>query len=307
MAVVALTGGTGLLGRVLLPMLVAQGHEVRVLVRPRSDRRIEAMAGVTWIEGALDEIEPLDRLVQNVDCIVHAAYLDLDQCIAPGRSPAEHWVQTNFVSTTRLLERAAATRGRQLIYVSSLAVFGNDPNSDPLGDRFARDEEFPLWPREFYGGIRSAAEKMVAMGAHAMQLNASVFRLGCVMGLREPWTKSPLFKVVDEAVTLGEVRSQVGTYSISVADSARILCAAIGDASVRGRVFNAFDCWFDHARVAPWVAEELGRDVTVGCEPAPEPRTPIRGDRIHHYYDGFATESALRELTRELVKRCRDR
>jgi len=307
MATIALTGGTGLLGNVLVPMLLKEGHSLRILARRRTDRELPPMTGVTWIEGALDEIEPIDRLVQDTDCIVHAAYLGLDDAVAPNRSPAEHWVQTNFVGTMRLIERTGGTRGRQLIYLSSLAVFGKDPNNDPVGDRFARNEEFPLWPRDFYGGIRSATEKMVITASHELGLNTSAFRLGCVMGLREPWTTSPLYTAVDEAVRFGEIRSQIGTYSISVEDSARILCAAIGDASLRGSVFNTFDQWFDHANVAPWVAEMLGTPVTIACKPAHEPRSPILGDRIHDYYDRFETERHLRELTSALVERCRAR
>lgn len=307
MATIALTGGTGLLGNVLVPMLMKEGHTLRILARPRADRKLPTIAGVTWVEGALDEIEPINELVHDADCIVHAAYLDLDHATAPDSSPAEHWVQSNFVGTMRLLERAATTRGKQLIYCSTLAVFGKNPNDDPIGEHFPRNEEFPLWPRDFYGGIRAATEKMVIMSSHAMGLNTSVFRLGCVMGLREPWTTSPLYTVVDEAVRHGEIRTQIGTYTISVEDSARILCSAIGDPALRSRVFNTFDRWFDHSKAAPWIADMLGTPVTIACKPAAEPHSPILGDRIHEYYDRFETERTLRQLTRELVERCRDR
>ena len=36
MALVAVTGGTGLLGSALVPRLLARGHQLRLLTRPRA-------------------------------------------------------------------------------------------------------------------------------------------------------------------------------------------------------------------------------------------------------------------------------
>lgn len=304
MVAIALTGGTGLVGAALLPRLVEAGHTVRVLVRPRADRQLPNLPGITWIEGRLDEQDPLDQLVHDVDCVLHMAYLPPIDSPVAGRSMADHWVHTNLVGTTRLLERTVDTRGKQLIYVSSLAVYGRDPNQDPLGRRFRRDEDYPLWPLEFYGSMRAACEKLVFTASRAYQLNTSVFRLGNVIGLREPWQDSPLFETVDEAVRYGDLRTQVGTYAISVADTCRILMAALGDASLQGRVFNTFDRWFDHACLAPWLSELLGKPVGVSCAEAREPSAPIQGDRIRERYATFDTERAMRELCAELVSRC---
>lgn len=301
MVTVALTGGTGLVGSRLLPMLLQRGHALRVLVRPLPGRSLEEVAGVRWIHGRLDEPEAVDLLVRDADVILHAAYVDPEPAPVAGRSPEEHWAQTNLMGSLRLLQRTAGLGCRQLVYVSSLAVYGRDPAQDPLGPGRVRDEDFPLWPREFYGSMRAAVEKLVITAASAYGLNTSVFRLGNVLGLRRPWTASPLAGTVAEALAHGEIRTQTGSYVIAVDDVAAILADSIGDASLQGRVFNVFDRWLDQAEAAPLLRPLLGRDVAVVCAPAREPSPPIRGDRIRGRYTGFRTDAAVGTLLAQLV------
>ncbi len=68
---VFITGGTGYMGQRLIPRLLERGHEVRVLVRPGSEKKLSA--GCTPIPGnALDgdsyagNISPADTFVQLV-------------------------------------------------------------------------------------------------------------------------------------------------------------------------------------------------------------------------------------------------
>lgn len=302
---IALTGGTGLLGRVLVPLLLERGHALRCLVRPLPGRVPPALPGVQWVVGRLDEKEPVEALVRDADLVLHAAYLHPAPSPVPGRSDEEHWVRTNHLGSMRLLERTAGTRRKQLIYVSTLAVYGGDPNTDPLGERFERDEDFPLWPRDFYGAMRAGVEKMMITGAHAFGLNTSVFRLGCVLGMRDAWAETPFATTVDEAVRHGELRTTVGTYAIAVEDAARILADAAGDPDVAGGVYNTFDRWVDHAvEAAPLVGRLLGREVAVACPPASEPRSPIRNGRLlAARRPRFTTEEALERLLRGLVER----
>lgn len=300
---IALTGGTGLLGGVLVPRLLADGHTLRVLARPLPGRRLAARSGVQWISGRLDQAEALDELVHDADVVLHAAYQDPGPSPVAGRSEAEHWVQTNYVGSTRLLERTAATRAHQLIYVSSLAVYSADPNADPLGDRFTRDETFPVWPLEFYGAIRAGVEKMVITAAHAYHWNTSVFRFGYLLGPRARREATPFARTVDEAIEHGEIRTQHGGYVLGVEDAADILAGAVGDTGLAARVFNVFDRWYDFAEVAPTLSRLLGREVKVAAPPAREPRSPIRGDRIRERHAHFRTEETIEALLTELVGR----
>lgn len=68
MSAVLVTGGTGHLGRQVVSLLVAGGHEVRVLARsPGDDPR------VAWVQGDLATGAGVPQAVTGMDAVVHAA------------------------------------------------------------------------------------------------------------------------------------------------------------------------------------------------------------------------------------------
>jgi uncharacterized protein YbjT (DUF2867 family) len=66
---ILVTGGTGTLGRLVVPRLQAAGAEVRVLSRHPKDQR----EGVTYYAADLDTGAGVEEAMRNVDVIVHAA------------------------------------------------------------------------------------------------------------------------------------------------------------------------------------------------------------------------------------------
>lgn len=300
---VALTGATGLVGGLLVRRLLDQGDRVRALTRRGPAARLD-LPGVTWIEGRLDQRAVLAELVHGCDAILHAAYEDPGVTGPGGRTASEQWLETNLMSSLRLLELAHTTTLRQFVYVSSLAVYGHDFDADPLAGRFPRDEDFPLWPPEIYGALRAATEKFVVTAAKQHGLIASAFRLGHVVGLRDPHTTSALYATVEEAVRTRAIRSVAGSYVIAAEDVAKLLADAVGDEQTRGQVFNTFDRWFDHADIAPWISERIGTRVKVERAATTGPREPVLGAPVRARLDAFCTTRALRTLTEALVDSC---
>lgn len=70
MAVVAVTGATGTLGRVLVPALLAAGHDVRALTRTAGRVRT---AGATEVVADVLDPAALTRALDRVDAVVHLA------------------------------------------------------------------------------------------------------------------------------------------------------------------------------------------------------------------------------------------
>lgn len=303
--IVAVTGGTGLVGGFLVPALRARGHQVRLLTRPKPGRELAQVDGVTYVEGRLDEKGPIERLVHGADVILHAAYQHEEPSPVEGRSVSEHYVHTNYVGSMRLLERTAELGAKQMIYVSTTAVYGHDFDDDPLADLYRRDENFPLWPDAFYGAMRSGVETMCVAAAKAYGINVSVFRLGCVLGNRAVFDEITAAPMVKEAVDHGEIRTSCGAYILDASDAAEILVKAVGDDSLRARVFNTFDYWYDFADLAEPLSEILGREVKAVCPRSPGPRSPLLADAIHEWFDGWRTEARLRELLEVMVDRYR--
>ena len=108
---VAVTGATGFVGSTLLKMACGQGLQVRALTRrPQPD-----MAGVTWIEGALDTPDRLARLVEGADAVIHFAGV----VNAPTRDGFE---QGNIRGTESIVAATKATGIARFVHVSSLAA-----------------------------------------------------------------------------------------------------------------------------------------------------------------------------------------
>ena len=70
---VALTGATGFIGNRVARRLVASGCKLQALTRATSDRSRLSGFNIQWVEGALEDVDSLRRLVRGVDAVVHCA------------------------------------------------------------------------------------------------------------------------------------------------------------------------------------------------------------------------------------------
>ncbi|UVO51656.1 NAD(P)H-binding protein [Sphingomonas sp. SUN019] len=106
--ILALTGGTGFVGRRTIDRALSAGHHIRALTRrPQPDR-----AGVTWIEGALDDLPALARLVDGADAVIHIAGV-------VNAADRAGFVAGNVDGTRAILVAAA---NKRFVHVSSLSA-----------------------------------------------------------------------------------------------------------------------------------------------------------------------------------------
>ena len=111
MSLLAITGGTGFVGRTLIEMAVREGHEVRALTRrPQPD-----MARVTWVSGALDTPIALTSLIRGADAVIHVAGV-------VNASNRAGFAEGNIAGTEAVVDAAKGTGVRRFIHVSSLTA-----------------------------------------------------------------------------------------------------------------------------------------------------------------------------------------
>ncbi|MFH0962637.1 MAG: NAD-dependent epimerase/dehydratase family protein [Planctomycetota bacterium] len=119
------TGATGMLGSRLAERLVADGHEVTVLVRSTSDRSVFDGLPVTLSEGALpDETERLAQTLRSQEWVFHCAAMVDDW------ADREEMYRTNVSGLASLIAATDRRALRRFVYVSSMAVLGMSPQID---------------------------------------------------------------------------------------------------------------------------------------------------------------------------------
>jgi dihydroflavonol-4-reductase len=113
------TGATGFVGSAVARALIDSGHRVRVLARPRSDRRNLAGLAVEIAEGALDDPASLAGAVAGCRYLFHVA-ADYRLWVT---DPAAMF-RVNVQGTRDLMLAALAAGVECIVYTSSVAVLG---------------------------------------------------------------------------------------------------------------------------------------------------------------------------------------
>jgi nucleoside-diphosphate-sugar epimerase len=130
----AVTGGTGFVGRHALATALRRGHQVRALARSAQPPR----ENLAWVPGSLTDAPALESLVQGADVVLHIAGVTN----APSRTAFE----AGNILGTAFLRRAAAAR--PLVHVSSLSA--REPQlstygwSKLMGEAVARGSAGPV-------------------------------------------------------------------------------------------------------------------------------------------------------------------
>src|SRR3954469_6491662 len=168
-----LTGGSGFLGSYVAEQLAEQGHTVRALVRPRSERKIlDRLPRVEFARGAIEDRASLDAAMDGVDAVIHVAGL------VKARRP-EEFFQVNTEGTKNLLAAAEARAPglKRFVYVSSLAAVGPSSDGQPVHD------DAPPRPVTQYGRSKLAAEQAVLLAKD--RLPVTVIRPPLIYGPRD--------------------------------------------------------------------------------------------------------------------------
>src|SRR3712207_4576736 len=112
---ILITGGTGLLGGALLNLLVAEGHEVRCLVREGSARaaRLEG-EGVEIVRGDAGDAQDLSQALSGMDALLHVAGIEYAPQVveAARRAGAERLVVVSSTSAHSAYEFRSGPKRR---------------------------------------------------------------------------------------------------------------------------------------------------------------------------------------------------
>lgn len=176
---VLVTGATGKVGRLLVPVLVRRGAQVSVLTRdPERARALSGLAGANCRAGDLTDPAALPAALEGVACVFHLASYsptpeESDIYAAPG-----HWPMT-AEGTDNLVRAALAAGVERLVYLSSVKAMGDAVAATGT----PADEATPPAPESLYGRAKLAAEQSVLAAGATSGMHVCVLRLPMVYGL----------------------------------------------------------------------------------------------------------------------------
>ncbi len=218
---ILVTGATGLLGSALLPILRAQGHRVRALVRFTSHTDLVDLRDVEIVQGNILEPDSLPDAISGVDVIVHAAASIL------GRDE-EAMRRINVDGTDSLLAATRKVQGPppRFVYVSSIAAGGQGTATHPL------TEEMAPRPASHYGRTKLEAEELVR--EHGRRRPAAILRLCTLYGPRDRFFPM-LYRLIDMGFTPVPGDGEMQMSFLHADDAARAVACAVLTADLSGQ------------------------------------------------------------------------
>ncbi len=209
-----IAGGTGAIGRVLVPLLVSAGHKVAVLTRS-ADRisQLEQMGAVPVAGDVYDEVR-LARLVaeSEAEVVIH-------QLTAFGTKDGDPYAETIRVRIegTRNLIDAARAAGVRRFIAQSISFM-----CSPVGSGLT-NEETPLYLNA-PAGVRALAEAIASLESQTLAANGmsgTVLRYGWFYGPGTSYDSQGTIPCAIRAGTMPIVGAGAGTYSfINLSDAA---------------------------------------------------------------------------------------
>ena len=176
------TGGTGFVGANLVRRLLAEGHEVGLLVRKGHDpwRLADVSGRVHWIEASLEERAALSAVVADFrpgwvfHLAAHGAY--------SWQNDPRSILTTNVLGTANLLDACLAIGFEAFVNAGSSSEYG-------FKDHPPREDEV-LEPTSTYAVAKAAATLYCAQAARAAGAPVTTLRLYSVYG---PWEEPKRF------------------------------------------------------------------------------------------------------------------
>lgn len=294
---IALTGGTGLIGRYLIRQFASENHSVRAWKRETSD-----LAGidenVEWVLGDLCDEASMQRLVDGCDAVVHSALWKPGMQFQGGEGPLPKFATVNMIGTLHLIDAAMKAGVNRFVHLSSCAVYDKILQDRPL------DEAHPTWPRSHYGAHKAAIEPFICSLATTDDFNICALRPTAVYGAHRPIEKSKWFELV-RAISKGEtVTVSRGSKEVHAADVARGISILLQSeqSKVAGEAFNCVDQYISQYKVA-LIAKELSGSTAMIEGEETVPKHQIETGKIESLGMTFGGDDLLRETILELLGR----
>jgi nucleoside-diphosphate-sugar epimerase len=255
---VLVTGGSGFIGRQVLPALAASGADVHVSSRAAR----QSSAGVTWHRADILDPRHLNALVNDVrpEILLHLAWF---------ATPPDYWrspVNVRWAAASlELAQTLVAAGGRRLVGVGTCAEY------QWSGSSLCVENATPIRPATLYGGCKAAVWSALEPFAREASVEAAWARLFFVYGPNEPANRLvPSLVTAMRAGNRGHCRTARHVRDfLHVADAGSAI-AALTMSGVTGPVNIGSGQPVEVGTLATGIAERVGRPELLTMEDGPQ-------------------------------------
>jgi len=304
---VAVTGGAGYIGSILVKSLIDEGVAVVSLDNLmqgdyRYLKELDADSDLELVVGDIRDSKLIDEVFKGADAVAHLAALPgLTLC----RERPDEATSINIYGTHQVLEAARRLDVGRVVFCSSAAVYGT-PMTMPV------DEGHPLRPLNLYGVTKLAGEKLMESYYENYGMETISLRFGNVfgVGLYTYWRT-----VVPKFVKQGLEGKALTIYGdgensrdfVHVEDIVQAVILALRKKEISGETFNVGGETVKIGRLAEIVSEELKKATGRGASVVHLPPRPGETKRFSYSLDkiekslGYRSKWSVRKGVEQLI------
>jgi len=161
---ILLTGGSGLVGRTLVPLLLGKHEIIHFDSREPED-------GLPWVQGDLRDRNSIDKVCRSMDAVIHIAALHGKEWKEVGDDAG---FDVNVTGTKNILEAAVKNGVKRVVFTSSIRATGP-------AEYFPIDEIFQREPVKLYGLTKKIGEQMCSYYTYNYGLSTICLRPGNIL------------------------------------------------------------------------------------------------------------------------------
>jgi nucleoside-diphosphate-sugar epimerase len=299
------TGGAGYVGSVLVPQLLAKGHQVKVLdLYMYGERVLDSVKnhpGLVQVKGDLRDRKLLEREIPGCDTVIHLACISNDPSFELNPSLGK---SINYDAFLDLVDVSKKSRVRNFIYASSSSVYG-------IKDEPEVTEDLPLVPLTDYSKYKAECEKVLLPAADD-RFVVTILRPATVCGysprLRLDLTVNIL---TNHAVNKGKITVFGGEQmrpNLHIQD----MCAAYlflleqPNEKIQKKIYNVGHHNYKVKEIAEIVRKTVNQNIVIEVTPSPDNRSyHVSSRRIKDELGFFAkhtVEEAVGDLKRAFAE-----
>lgn len=225
---VLVTGVSGTLGDKIVARCLAEGAEVRGLIRQEQQIPLCTKLHCTPVIGDLTDRATLGDALKGVQIVIHAAaYLGGDRALAEA---------SNVQGVQHLVDAALAAGVERFVHISTVSVYGHHDGEIALDE----SSELAFGHPDVYLSTKSESERIVQQ-AMAKGLPGVILRPGTIVSVHNSHWGDRLVAQLAQAVEITDVHPDDLTPWVHAENVAEIGVLAATHPAAVGEAYNAVD------------------------------------------------------------------